>query len=87
MGTTSTTGTDRRISSPSNPVGYVAVLAALVTGVIHLVATILALFAFEGWSLEAFYRGGSPNPILVVTKGTEAVLAVCAVYLYVDAER
>mgnify|MGYP006278175403 CR=1 FL=1 len=130
MNATSTRGTDRLFSLPSSPVGYVAALAALVTGVIHLLAsmnviqfsqtlavlfvlngvgfvggvalyltrywrrslflvaavysvvTILALFAFQGWSLEAFYMGESLNPIAVVSKLAEAVLAVCAVYLY-----
>jgi hypothetical protein len=134
MSVTSTSGTDRLLSLPSSPVGYVAALAALVTGVVHLLAsmnaiqfsqtlavlfilngvgfvgglalyltrywrrslflvaavysvvTVLALFVFQGWSLEAFYMGGSLNPIAVVSKVAEAVLAVCAVYLYARAD-
>ena len=129
---TTTTNADGLLDVPSNPIGYVAILAALVTGAIHLlaamnaiqfsqtlgilfvlnglgflvglglyltrlwrrslflvaaayaVATILALFVFQGWSIEAFYRGGSLNPIAVVSKVAEALLAICAVYLYVD---
>jgi len=120
------------IDLPSNPVGYVAVLAALVTGVLHLVlasqvmgfsqtmgilfvlnglgflggiglyltrywnrslylvaagyavVTILAFFAFQGFSLDAFYRQGSLNPIAVVSKAVELVVAICAIYLYTD---
>ncbi|WP_049889312.1 DUF7475 family protein [Natronolimnohabitans innermongolicus] len=129
-----TTGTDSSTAStfvrPSNPAGYVAILAALVTGVLHLVAatnaidfseilailfvlnglgflgglilyltvywrrwlflvaavysivTILALFPVQGWGLTAFYMDGSLNPLAVITKAAEAVLAVCALYLY-----
>ena len=134
MGTTTTANADGLFAAPSNPIGYVAILAALVTGVIHLLAamnaiqfsrmlgvlfvlnglgfimglglyltrfwrrplflvaavyaviTILALFAFQGWGLEAFYREGGLNPIAVVSKVAEAVLAVCTVYLYASSE-
>ncbi len=133
MSTEHATGAEQLFDRPSNPIGYVAVLMAIVTGVVHLVAsmnaiqfsqmlgilfilnglgfiggailyltrywrrplflvaalyaivTILALFAVQGWSLEAFYMEGNLNPFAVVTKVAEAVLAVCAVYLYVDA--
>lgn len=115
---------------PASPLGYVAILAALLTGVLHLVlaprvmgfsqtmgilfilnglgflggtlvyvtrfwrtelylvaalysvATILALFAFQGFSVEAFYMRGSINPMAVITKAAEAVLAIVTVYLY-----
>ena len=134
MSTTTTTSADGLFAAPSNPIGYVAILAALVTGVLHLLAamnaiqfsqllgilfvlnglgfilglglyltrlwrrslflvaavyaviTILALFVFQGWSLEAFYMGGSLNPIAVVSKAAEAVLAISAAYLYVGSE-
>ena len=130
MGTNQTTQSDSLIQWPSNPVGYVAILMALVTGLIHLVATtraiemsvvlavlfvlnglgflggaalyftrfwrrwlflaaavyslvtILALFPFRGWGIEAFYMNGAINPIVVITKAAEAILAVVSVYLY-----
>lgn len=125
-----TTGTGQLFSRPSSPVGYLAILMALVTGVLHLLAstnaiqlsvilavlfilnglgfiggailyltrfwqrwlflvatlyaivTILALFPVQGWGVEAFYMQGNLNPIAVITKGAEAILAVCALYLY-----
>lgn len=133
MGGHPTTDAEPLFDRPSTPVGYVAILMALVTGVLHLVAstnaiqfsqllgvlfvlnglgfvvgailyltrfwrrplflvaaaysivTILALFPVQGWGLEAFYMDGSLNPLAVVTKAAEAILAVCAIYLYVDA--
>mgnify|MGYP006305069693 FL=1 len=134
MGTNQTTQSDSLIQWPSNPVGYVAILMALVTGIIHLVATtraiemsvvlavlfvlnglgflggaalyltrfwrrwlflaaavyslvtILALFPFRGWGIEAFYMNGAINPIVVITKAAEAILAVVSVYLYSSAD-
>ncbi|QSG02129.1 DUF7475 family protein [Natranaeroarchaeum sulfidigenes] len=131
MGTTHSANQESVFNRPSNPIGYVAILMALITGVLHLVAstnavemsqllavlfilnglgfmggavlyvtrfwrrwlfivaaiyafvTILALFPVQGWGVEAFYMDGSLNPLAVITKATEAVLAVCAVYLYV----
>ncbi|WP_345784080.1 hypothetical protein [Natronolimnohabitans sp. A-GB9] len=128
-----TTGAESRFVRPSNPIGYVAILMALVTGILHLVAstnaiefsevlailfilnglgfiggsvlyltrywrrelflvaaaysivTILALFPVQGWGLEAFYMDGNLNPLAVITKAAEAILAVCALYLYADA--
>lgn len=119
---------------PDSNVGYVVVVTALVTGVLHVlattkavefdqvlaalfllnglgflaftvlylshlwrkelflvlaaysVATILALFVVHGWSVEAFYMEGELNPVAVATKLAEAVLAVAAVYLYVESE-
>ncbi|ELY50260.1 MULTISPECIES: DUF7475 family protein [Natronorubrum] len=129
-----TTEANQRFVRPSNPIGYVAIVMALVTGVLHLLATmnaiqfsevlaalfvlnglgfiggtilyltpywqrslflvaaaysiitILALFPVQGWGVEAFYMEGNLNPIAVITKAAEAVLAVCAVYLYADTE-
>ncbi|SIR94226.1 DUF7475 family protein [Natronorubrum thiooxidans] len=134
MSANPTTETNQRFARPSNPIGYVAIVMALITGVLHLLATmnaiqfstvlavlfilnglgfvggailyltpywrrslflvaaaysiitILALFPVQGWGVEAFYMEGSLNPIAVITKGAEAVLAVCAVYLYAVAE-
>ena len=130
MGATSTTGTQSMFNTPDNSVGYIAILMALITGVLHLVAstnaiqfsqvlgilfvlnglgflvgaalylsrywkkelflvaalysliTILALFPVQGWGVEAFYMQGSINPLAVITKVAEAVLVVCAIYLY-----
>jgi len=52
----------------------------------YSVATILALFVFQGFSVEAFYMQGSINPMAVITKAAELVLAVVAVVLYGTAE-
>ncbi|CCQ35989.1 uncharacterized protein Nmlp_1802 [Natronomonas moolapensis 8.8.11] len=46
------------------------------------IVTILALFQFQGWSVDAFYVGGSLNPIAVVSKVVEAIFATCCLYLY-----
>jgi hypothetical protein len=118
------------VDLPSHPVGYIAVLAALATGIIHLLAgprvmefsqmmgvlfilnglgflggialyatrywrrelylvaalyalaTILALFVFQGFSVEAFYSRGSLNPMAVASKVAELVVLVCGLYLY-----
>ena len=134
MGTNQTIQSDSILAWPANPIGYVAILMALITGVIHLVATtraiemsivlavlfvlnglgflggaalyltrfwrrwlflvaavysvvtILALFPFQGWGIEAFYMNGSLNPIAVITKAAEAVLAVVSVYLYASTD-
>ncbi len=115
---------------PRHSAGYIAILAAGVTGVLHLVlatrviqfsqlmaalfvlnglgflggiglyvsgrwrrelylvaagyalATVLALFVFQGFSVDAFYRQGSPNPVAVLSKGAELVLALSALFLY-----
>jgi hypothetical protein len=130
MSTQSSTASGSILSAPTHPVGYLAILAALVTGILHLflgpqvmgfsqllgtlfilnglgflggiglylsrywrrelylltvayaLVTIIALFAFQGFSVEAFYRQGSLNPMAVVSKAAELVLAVCAGYLY-----
>jgi len=136
MGAQPTPGQSQQslLNLPSNALGYVAVLAALVTGVLHLVlaprvlgfsqmmgilfilnglgfvggllvyltrfwrrefylvaavysvVTILALFVFQGFSIEAFYMQGSINPMAVITKVAELVLAVVAVLLYGNAD-
>ncbi|MEF8791315.1 MAG: hypothetical protein V5A61_14415 [Haloarculaceae archaeon] len=119
------------VSLPTSPVGYVALLAAVVTGGAHLllgvqvlgfsqtmgvlfllnglgflggsllyvsrywrpelylvaagyaVVTILAFFAVQGVGPGAFYtRAGDLNPLAVVSKAAELVLAVLAVYRY-----
>jgi small basic protein len=130
MSNTAATAQSGGIQWPDNTLGYVAIIAAIVTGVLHLLAvtraiqfsqtlailfalnglgflggigvyltrywrrslflvaaaysvvTILALFAFQGWSIEAFYMGGSLNPIAVISKVAEAVLAIAALALY-----
>ena len=134
MSANSTISSEPLLEGPSNPVGYVAIVMALLTGVIHLVAatnaiefsqvlavlfvlngigfiggtvlyltrfwqqwmfivaalyavvTILALFPFRGWGLEAFYMEGSLSPPVVITKIAEAVLTICTVYLYVNTD-
>lgn len=134
MGENPTTNTDSALELPSSFVGYIAIIMAVITGVLHLVAstnaiefsqviailfvlnglgflggaalyltrfwrrplflvaaaysivTILALFPVQGWGVEAFYMEGNLNPLAVITKAAEAILAVCAIYLYVDAE-
>jgi hypothetical protein len=131
MGTSDTTSVEESlITTPENPVGYVMVIFAVVTGAIHLLlasrvvgfsaflatlfalngigffvgivtyftrfwrrelyllaalyalATIVALFVFQGFSVEAFYRQGSLNPMAVAAKSVEAGIVVCALYLY-----
>ena len=130
MSNTTATAQSGGIQWPDNALGYVAIIAAIVTGVLHLLAvtraiqfsqilavlfalnglgflggigiyltrywrrslflvaaaysvvTILALFAFQGWSIEAFYMGGSLNPIAVISKLAEAVLALASLALY-----
>ena len=131
MGTSDTTSVEESlITTPENPVGYVMVIFAVVTGAIHLLlasrvvgfstllatlfalnsigffvgivayftrfwrrefyllaalyalATVVALFVFQGFSVEAFYRQGSLNPIAVAAKSVEAGIVVCALYLY-----
>lgn len=130
MGATSTTHTRSTFKRPDSLAGYIAVVMALITGIIHLLAstnaiqlsqvlgvlfvlnglgflagtvlylssfwkdelfllaalyslaTILALFTVQGWGVEAFYIQGSINPFAAITKAAEAVVAVCAIYLY-----
>ncbi|MCX2817851.1 hypothetical protein EGH25_00525 [Haladaptatus sp. F3-133] len=130
MGVTNKAGEEPLVSTPENPVGYVMVLLAVVTGAIHLLlavsvisfsttlgvlfalngigffggtavyftrfwrrelyvvaalyalATIVALFVFQGFGVEAFYRQGSLNPMAVVSKAVEVGIVVCALYLY-----
>ncbi|RJX51924.1 DUF7475 family protein [Halonotius pteroides] len=133
MSNTAATSSPTGIQWPTNTLGYVAIIAAIITGVVHLLAvtraiqfsqmlailfalngagflggvgiyltrywrrslflvaaayaiiTILALFAFQGWSIEAFYMGGSLNPIAVISKAAEAALAISAIVLYSQA--
>lgn len=135
MSTTAATSRSTGVQLPDTTLGYVAILAAVVTGVLHLLAvskaiqfsqtlailfalnglgflggigiyltrywrrslflvaaayaiiTILALFAFRGWTVEAFYMGGSLNPVAVISKAAEAVLAASTLILYSQAER
>ncbi len=130
MGINRTQNPESTLNQPSNPIGYLAIVMALITGVLHLVAstnaiemslvlailfilnglgfiggailyltrfwrrwlfivaalyaivTILALFPVQGWGVEAFFMDGNLNPLAVITKAAEAVLAVCAIYLY-----
>ncbi|CDK37895.1 uncharacterized protein BN903_95 [Halorubrum sp. AJ67] len=53
----------------------------LVAAVYSLV-TILALFPFRGWGIEAFYMHGGINPIVTITKVAEAFLVIVSAYLY-----
>jgi len=50
----------------------------------YAIATIVALFVFQGFSIDAFYMEGSLNPMAVITKVTEAIVAIGAVYLYAN---
>lgn len=132
MSVTSTQASDSLVSLPENPLGYLAVLLALVTGVIHLLlapqvigfsqtlailfalnglgflggivifltrywrrelylvaalyalATVLALFVFQGFGAEAFYSQGQLNPMAVISKVAEALLAVVSGFLYAN---
>jgi len=53
---------------------------------LYSLITILALFPVQGWGVEAFYMEGNLNPLAVITKAAEAVLVVCALYLYAVSE-
>ncbi|WP_345782004.1 hypothetical protein [Natronococcus sp. A-GB1] len=53
-----------------------------IVAALYAIVTILALFPVQGWGVEAFYMEGNVNPLAVITKAAEAVLAVCAIYLY-----
>lgn len=52
----------------------------------YSLVTILALFAVQGWGVEAFYMGDQLNPLAVVSKAAETVVVVTATYLYVSSE-
>jgi len=134
MSNTAATSSSTGVQLPDTTLGYVVILAAIVTGGLHLLAvtkaiqfsqtlailsalnglgflggigiyltrywrrslffvaaayaiiTILALFAFRGWTVEAFYMGGSLNPVAVISKAAEAVLAASTLILYSQAE-
>lgn len=53
---------------------------------LYALATIIALFLFPevNFSLEEFYRDGSLNPIVVISKAVEAGIILCAGYLYAN---
>lgn len=130
MSVSNTAASDSLVDLPQNPLGYIAILLAVVTGVIHLVlaprvvgfsqtlailfalnglgfvggillyltrfwrrelylvaalyalATVLALFVFQGFGVDAFYSQGQLNPMAVGSKAAEVLLAVVAGYLY-----
>lgn len=48
----------------------------------YALVTILALFVFQGFSIDAFYMQGSLNPLAVGSKTAEVILTICSVYLY-----
>ena len=130
MSVSNTTTDDSLVQLPKNPLGYVAIVLALVTAVIHLLlaprvigfsqtlailfalnglgflggvvlfltrfwrrelylvaagyalVTVLALFVFQGFGVDAFYMQGQLNPMAVGSKTAEVLLAVVAGYLY-----
>jgi hypothetical protein len=130
MSVSNTTTSDSLVQLPKNPIGYVAIVLALVTAVIHLLlaprvigfsqtlailfalnglgflggivlyltrfwqrelylvaagyslVTVLALFVFQGFGVDAFYMQGQLNPMAVGSKAAEVLLAVVAGYLY-----
>lgn len=132
MSVSNTQTGDSLVSLPENPLGYLAILLALVTGVLHLLlatqvigfsqtlailfalnglgflggvaifltrywrrelylvavlyalATILALFVFQGFGVDAFFRQGQLNPMAVISKAAEALLAIVAGFLYTN---
>jgi hypothetical protein len=132
MSVSNTQTGDSLVSLPENPLGYLAILLALVTGVLHLLlatqvigfsqtlailfalnglgflggiaifltrywrrelylvavlyalATILALFVFQGFGVDAFFRQGQLNPMAVISKASEALLAIVAGFLYMN---
>jgi len=134
MSVSNTQASESLLSLPENPVGYLAILLAVVTGVIHLLlgprvmgfsqmlgilfilnglgfvggivvyltrywrrelflvaagyalVTVLAFFAFQGFSVDAFYRQGSLNQMAVASKGVEVLFAAATLYLYSSTE-
>jgi hypothetical protein len=53
----------------------------------YAAVTTLALFAFQGFSLDVFRtRNGSLNPMAVDAKAAEAVLVVRSISLYANTE-
>lgn len=80
-----------------NGLGFLGGIALYVTSYwrkeLYLVAagyalvTVIALFAFQGVSLDAFYRSGALNPMAVASKVAEVVVAVCSGYLYTQTSR
>ena len=124
MGVSNTQTGESLLSLPGNPLGYVAILFALVTGAIHLLlapqvvgfsqtlailfalnglgflggpivfstrywrrqlplvaalyafVTFLALFVFQGFVVKASLPQGHLNPLAVVSKAAEALLAI-----------
>jgi len=48
----------------------------------YAIVTIVSLFVFQGFSIDAFYMQGNLNPLAVVSKAAEGILALCSVYLY-----
>lgn len=77
-----------------NGLGYVAGIALYlsrywlpelyVLAALYAVVTILAFFAFNDWALvSAFYVQGTLNPLAVLSKVAEALLAVSTLWLYV----
>jgi len=53
-----------------------------IVAAVYALVTILALFPFRGWGIEAFYMDGAINPIVTITKVAEAFLVIVSVYLY-----
>lgn len=53
-----------------------------IVAAVYALITVLALFPVQGWGVEAFYMQGQINPLAVITKAAEAILVVCAIYLY-----
>jgi hypothetical protein len=131
---TTASGEGSIVSLPGTPIGYVAILLAIVTAAIHLllaprvlgfsrtlailfalnglgflggvavyltrywrrelylvaalysIVTVVAFFAFQGFGVDAFYRGGQLNVMAAASKAVELLLAVVAGYLYANAE-
>mgnify|MGYP000698828640 CR=1 FL=1 len=134
MSVSNTTTSDSLVELPESPLGYVAIVLALVTAVIHLrlapqvigfsqtlailfalnglgflggiglfltrfwrrelylvaavyaLVTVLALFAFQGFGVDAFYIQGQLNPMAVVSKAVEVLLAVVTGFLYANTD-
>ncbi|MDY7081773.1 MAG: hypothetical protein SXQ77_05050 [Halobacteria archaeon] len=49
---------------------------------LYALVTIISLFVFQGFSIDAFFRQGRLNPMAVIAKLAEAVVVVSAAYLY-----
>ncbi|MFW5984304.1 MAG: DUF7475 family protein, partial [Halobacteria archaeon] len=94
MGVSNTTGEESLISTPDSPVGYVMVLLAAVTGLIHVVAitnaiqfsqTLAILFALNAlgfFGIIAVYFTRFWRPELYIATALYSLATIIALFLF-----